>query len=384
MSDPGSGQSSFSPPPETAAADSEENAGVQFQPPREGLTEQAAFTAAPEAMAGISAELLDARGALEEAIHQQGRPSGVQTVEAFASDAGNIQGVGIGLGEPGGSGVPGAPTLAVFVAEQTSAEQVRSVVVDSLGVQAAADLPLSVHRSGIIDAQPHRFSIRPAPGGVSVAHRRVTAGTIGCLSVGRSAPRNSRLMVLSNNHVLANSNNAVYGDCICQPGPADGGSCPTHQIAILERFTPIVFGGGTNYVDCATGWCWPERVRRELAYVSGGAVQYFRISNQPRYPQLGWTVGKTGRTTQLTAGRVTALNWSGWINYGVGYAWFAGQFVVQASSGNFSAGGDSGSSVWTWDSVRYPVGLLFAGGGSYTICNPMPWVVSALDINLYT
>ncbi len=28
------------------------------------------------------------------------------------------------------------------------------------------------------------------------------------------------------------------------------------------------------------------------------------------------------------------------------------------------------SSVWTWDATRYPVGLLFAGGGGYTICNP--------------
>lgn len=384
MTDPGSGPAGFSSPTGPQAAAAEENAGVQFQPPSEGLAEQAAFTASPEAMAGIPSQLLDARGALEEAIHQQSRPAGVQAVEAFASDVGNIQGVGIGLGEPGGPGVPGEPTLAVFVAEEVSSEQVRSVVVESLGVQAAGDLPLSVHKSGVFDALSHRFYIRPAPGGVSVAHHKVTAGTIGCLSLGRSSPRNSRLMVLSNNHVIANSNNAVYGDCICQPGPYDGGSCPAHQIAILERFVPIAYGGATNYVDCATGWCWPDRVRRELVYLSGGAVQFFRISSQALWPQLGWNVGKSGRTTQLTSGRIVALNWSGWINYGVGHAWFAGQFLVQAYSGNFSAGGDSGSSVWTWDSTRYPVGLLFAGGGGYTICNPMPWVLSALDINLYT
>jgi hypothetical protein len=377
-------ESSFDSPPGTEAA-SEENAGVQFEPPREGVTEQAAFAAAPEAMAGIPSQLLDAKGELEEAIRQQGRPAGVHEVEAFASDVGNVQGVGIGLGEPGGPAAPGSPTLAVFVAERAHVDQVRSVVVESFGVQTAADLPLTVHRSGIIDAQPHRFYIRPAPGGVSVAHYRVTAGTIGCLSIGRTAPRNSRLMVLSNNHVLANSNNAVFGDCICQPGPYDGGRCPDQQIAILERFCPIVFGGATNYVDCATGWCWPDRVRRELVYLYGGVPQFFRISGQPLYPQLGWNVGKSGRTTQLTSGRIVALNWSGWINYGVGSAWFAGQFVVQGFGGAaFSAGGDSGSSVWTWDATRYPVGLLFAGGGGYTICNPMPWVVSALDINLYT
>lgn len=383
MSDSGQ-PSGFGPPSEATAAARDENASTQFEAPREGLTEQAAFTAGPEATAGFSSQLLDARAALEEAIHQQRQESGAWTVEALTSDTGNIQGVGIGLGEPGGPGEPGSPTLAVFVAEKRPIDQVRSVVVESLGVRAAADLPLSMHVSGLIDAQSHRFRIRPAPGGVSVAHFKVTAGTIGCLSVGRSAPRNSRLMVLSNNHVLANSNNAVFGDCICQPGPYDGGRCPADQIAILERFIPIVFGGGTNYVDCATGWCWPDRVRRELIYLSGGAPQFFRISGQPRYPQLGWNVGKSGRTTQLTVGRVVALNWSGWINYGIGKAWFAGQFAVQGNSGDFSANGDSGSSVWTWDSTRYPVGLLFAGGDGYTICNPMPWVVSALDIYLYT
>jgi len=371
-------------PPSGAAEARDEDAGVQFQEPTEDLEEQAAFTAGPEVTAGIPSQLLEARDALADAIHQQSRPSAVQAVEAFTSDISNIQGVGIGLSEPGGPGVPGSPTLAVFVAEERSIDQVRSAVVESLGVQAAADPPLSVHKA-IFDAQPHRFYIRPAPGGVSVAHFKVTAGTIGCLSVGRSAPRNSRLMVLSNNHVLANSNNAVFGDCICQPGPADGGSCPTYQIAIVERFVPIAFGGPTNYVDCATGWCWADRVRRELVYISGGALQYFRISSQPLYPQLGWNVGKSGRTTQLTVGRIVSTNWSGWINYGVhGSAWFAGQFLVQGHSGNFSLPGDSGSSVWTWDSTRHPVGLLFAGGGGYTICNPMPWVVSALDINLYT
>lgn len=378
------GESGFAPPSEEEASASEENAGVQFEVPSESQAEQAAFTAAPEAMAGIPSQLLEARDGLEEAIQQQERTSGAQSVEAFTSEIGNVQGVGIGFGEPGGPAPPGEPTLAVFVAEKTSADLVRSVVVESLGIQAAADIPLSVHESGMIDAQPHRFRMRPAPGGVSVGHFKVTAGTIGCLSVGRSAPRNSRLMVLSNNHVLANSNNAVFGNCISQPGSYDGGRCPADQIAILERFVPIVFGGGRNYVDCATGWAWPDRVRRELVYLSGGAPRLFRISSTPIYPQLGMNVGKSGRTTQLTVGRIVALNWSGWINYGVGKAWFTGQFVVQGSSGAFSAGGDSGSSVWTWDAARRPVGLLFAGGGGYTICNPMPWVVSALDVNLYT
>ena len=50
----------------------------------------------------------------------------------------------------------------------------------------------------------------------------------------------------------------------------------------------------------------------------------------------------------------------------------------------FSLGGDSGSSIWTWDAARRPVGLLFAGGGGVTFANRMDRVMTALDIWLYT
>ena len=216
-----------------------------------------------------------------------------------------------------------------------------------------------------------------------MAHFKVTAGTIGCLATGRSAPRNARLMVLSNNHVLANSNNAVFGDCIAQPGPVDGGRCPQDQIAILERFVPIAFGGAANLVDCATGWAWPDRVRRDLVYLSGGAPAFFRLNLPIVAPALGMPVGKSGRTTQLTTGRITAIGATINVNYGGGrVALFRDQIEIQGTSGLFRAGGDSGSSIWTWTPRRNPVGLLFAGGGNSTFANRMTHVVNALDINL--
>lgn len=58
--------------------------------------------------------------------------------------------------------------------------------------------------------------------------------------------------------------------------------------------------------------------------------------------------------------------------------------VVQGLGKDFSAGGDSGSVIWTWNRSRNPVGLLFAGGGAFTIANKMAKVLSALDIRLYT
>src|SRR5947199_6339388 len=77
--------------------------------------------------------------------------------------------------------------------------------------------------------------IRPAPGGVSIGHVQITAGTLGIL-----ARRNGRPVILSNNHVLANQNAGRVGDPILQPGPADGGRLQD-TIARLVDFVPIQF-----------------------------------------------------------------------------------------------------------------------------------------------
>lgn len=380
----------------------DEEAGMQsFSEPNfaEGFREEAAAPESQATVFGVDENLLEIKREIENQLLQGMSQSRGGT---FAEDAyegsGNIVGVGIGPGLLQSSGLggevlpsnaePGKQTLNVYVVERTSVEEVRSVVAETMGVSAASgdDVPVNVIVTGEIDAQPHRFRIRPAPGGVSAAHFRVTAGTIGCLSTGRSAPRNSRLMILSNNHVLANSNSANFGDCICQPGPLDGGRCPADQIAILERFVPINFAGGVNYVDCATGWCWPDRVRKELIYLSGGTRNFFRIGSTPIAPLMNMAVGKSGRTTQLTRGTIIDLSATIRVNYGGGrVALFSDQISIRGAGGSlFSAGGDSGSSIWTWDNFRRPVGLLFAGGGGITFANKMSRVVAALDINLVT
>jgi hypothetical protein len=191
-------------------------------------------------------------------------------------------------------------------------------------------------------------------------------------------------MILSNNHVLANSNAAVLGDAILQPGPYDGGTHPADQVAVLERFRTISFAAGaSNLVDCATGWAWPERVRRELMYLSGGSPHYFRIGATPVAATLGLVVGKSGRTTQLTRGSVVAVGATINVNYGGGrVARFVNQIAIRAPSGDFSQGGDSGSLIWTWDTRRAPVGLLFAGGGGTTFANRISDVLKALDVQI--
>lgn len=401
---------SFQEPPQQAVREVkdegvDEEAGVQsYSEPstEETFGEQAE---APEAQAvsfGVDENLLQIKREIEQQLEQSASrqsagAAGAQAAEAFQG-AGNIVGVGVGVSLPPTSGQggeilsaglePGRQALNLYVVERTSVDEARAVVAEAMGVSAAAsdDVPVNVIVTGLIDAQPHRFRIRPAPGGVSIGHFRITAGTLGCLATGLTAPRNSRLLLLSNNHVIANSNNAAYGDCISQPGPFDGGRCPADQIAILERFVPINFSGGVNYVDAATGWCWPDRVRRELIYLSGGQPQFFRIGSTPIAPQLNMAVGKSGRTTQLTRGTVIDISASINVNYGGGrVALFRDQIAIRGAAGTtFSAGGDSGSSIWTWDAARRPVGLLFAGGGGITFANKMSRVLAALNIRLIT
>ena len=385
---------------QTEALDETEEARVEeFDVPQEGsgYSEDVQSLEAQSAPEGIPRNLMEIKAQIQKGLLQNAVNGVLQAEDAFQGSS-NIVGVGVGLGETHAQAgtpalstdiSPGEYALNVYVVELTSVDEIKSVIVESMGASAASDdsLPLNIIQTGLIQAQPNTARVRPAPGGYSVAHYKVTAGTIACLCVGNSAPRNSRLMVLSNNHVLANTNRGVYGDCIVQPGPYDGGKCPADQIAILERYVPINFAAGaSNFVDCATGWCWPDRVRRELAYHSGAGINYFRIGSTAIAPTLGMIVGKTGRTTQLTVGRITGVGVAVNVNYGGGLVGhFVDQVSIQSLNANpFSAGGDSGSSIWTWNAARNPVALLFAGGGGVTFANRMTRVLAALDVHLYT
>lgn len=342
---------------------------------------------------GVDNDLLQLKADLERQIFAGSDPA----ASAMSSGSGSgslIVGVGIGAAhrdfESVGPAGPGAPVLNVYVSEPMNMDEVKGMLVDNYSAHAVSDdaQKVNVIVSGIIDAQPHRHRERPAPCGISTGHFRITAGTLGALARGRSGARINRLLALSNNHVFANSNAAAVGDNLLQQGAYDGGSNPADRIALLEQWVPINFSAaGVNFVDCATGWCWPDRVRREQIYRSGGSWAYFRTGSIPVAPALGMIVGKSGRTTQLTAGRIIDTSASIRVNYGApGVANFRDQITIRGLNANqpFSAGGDSGSLIWTWDARRAPVGLLYAGGGGLTFANKIGRVLSALDINLYT
>ena len=66
---------------------------------------------------------------------------------------------------------------------------------------------------------------------------------------------------------------------------------------------------------------------------------------------------------------------------------FDDQIEIEGLSGDFSAGGDSGSVIWR-SRDRAPLGLLFAGsstggsaGGGVTFANPMATVLRELGVD---
>ncbi len=366
----------------------EDNDFVPVDPEDDASEFELLEMATPEA----TSELLELHANVERALFAVEAPEAGTFAAAEAFQGANaVVGIGIGSAEvdfdqcsPEG---PGTPVLNVYVAEPMDIDTARACVVDGLGVRALVsdNVPVNVINTGLIETLPHTHRERASPNGISAGHKDITAGTQGALARGRSGDRSKHVLMLSNNHVLANVNAGKKGDPILQPGPLDNGRNPKDRVAVLERFVKVHFDDTPNYVDCATGWAWSKRVRKDYVYRSGNQWKHFSVSDQTRSCQTGLHVGKSGRTTQLTVGRITDCNASIRVSFGQGrVANYKDQIAIKGLKGNFSAPGDSGSLIWTWDSKRNPVGLLFAGGGGVTFANKIDRVLKALDIRLLT
>jgi hypothetical protein len=302
----------------------------------------------------------------------------------------NVVGMGVGVkwkdGEP-----TGEPALLVLVTHKVDKDQLsRSDVVPAklqdmqTDVLAIGQPFAGLDQSSEVGAETLAKRVRPAKGGYSVGHKNITAGTIATgvydiLPGGTTSPPAHgigippKFYILSNNHVLANTNAANIGDAILQPGPFDGGTDPADRIAILSRYIPINFAAGaSNLVDCAVAEVEFHDLDREVHW-NGAARGWRRRANVT----VGMLVKKTGRTTNFTTGRITAINATINVGYGGGKV---GRFVDQIVTTNMSAGGDSGSLVMTLDNVV--VGLLFAGSSTSMIANQIENVRSLLRVEV--
>jgi hypothetical protein len=310
--------------------------------------------------------------------------------------------VGMGAGVKWKNGEPtGEPAVLVLVTHKVAKEQLSKADAVPTKLQGmptdvlAVGQPVAGDMGSPIGAgiQTLTKRARPASGGYSVGHFQITAGTIGTcvydiLPGGSTDPVNpvhgvgipSKYYILSNNHVLANVNVGPVGANILQPGPIDGGVNPADKIATLSRFIPIeltpavALVAQNNIVDCAMAEGEFHDLNREDYWC--GYVRGWRRRAQV-LQMVGQTVKKTGRTTNFTTGRITAVNATIDVNYGGGRV---GRMKDQIVTTNMSAGGDSGSLVMTLDNVA--IGLLFAGSAQAMIANQIENVRTMLRVEV--
>jgi hypothetical protein len=180
--------------------------------------------------------------------------------------------------------------------------------------------------------------------------------------------------ILSNNHVLGRSDQAVPGEDVSQPGLIDNGCRIATIVGDYLAAVPL----GSN-VDAAIAQLRPGTMDSS-GFIEDIGVPGSTIVN----PSVGLSVAKSGRTTGFTTGSISSINTSVNVQYQRGCGGgkkftigYSNQVVINSST--FSAGGDSGSLIVTNNASHNPVALLYAGSSSSTIGNPIGEVLTKLS-----
>lgn len=310
---------------------------------------------------------------------------------------GNVVATGIGFKETDGTPT-GELSIVCSVTRKVPTSQLAS---SDLVPKTIAGLRTDVVQTGAFRAlaDPHKSRRRPACGGLSIGHKAITAGTLGCV-----VRRGAESFILSNNHVLADSNRAARGDEILQPAAYDGGRLPDDLVARLEDYVPISVGEQESTCAVASG---AARLLSDAARLFGSdarlraytvatnenlvdaaiarpirvedietAIMDIGTPSGTAEGALGMAVRKSGRSTGYTTGEIVQVD----VTADIDYDGRTARFTDQLMCGAMSEGGDSGSVVV--DESGHLVGLLFAGSDSTTLMNRIDNVFEALEISL--
>jgi len=315
----------------------------------------------------------------------------------------NVVGVGIGYKETE-TELTDELSLKVLVQEKLKPEALSSkdlVPKEFDGIKTDV-----INVGKVVAYQSPRDKWRPAPAGVSIGHYAITSGTLGMIV---RDLRTDEKLILSNNHVLANCNDARVGDDILQPAPADGGKKNQDKIADLLRFQALQYKGGNN--DPGTPSNCPvaqffTSIMNAFATATGSSTRVQAVAHNSEnlidaavarpindsvistevngIGQItgtasatpGMQVKKSGRTTGVTSNQVVVIDTSIEVGYGSRVA----RFEHQIMTNDMSNPGDSGSALL--DEQNRVVGLLFSGSDVATFFNPIDTVFSILQVKL--
>jgi hypothetical protein len=361
--------------------------------------------------------------------------NGQVTVTGVLAEAGGEAGISFALansptGSSGGQGSLGPTTCqrpsqaftqctVTYTAPSAIASTGVTYVVATAGSstsKAAADLLLNTAGVSSNPASHQSEQLSPAELGSSGSNNSdfdtqgaqvadCCGGTLGALI----QDGNGRQYLLSNNHVLARSDQASVGDSIVQPGLIDNNCTPygdgpgTAPVASLTGW--LALSSAATNADAAIAQVAPSAVDVTGSILELGARQadgtlsaappgVSSTGGKGESAGLGMMVAKSGRTTGLTCASVSAVDLDVNVDYFTDCAetkaYLSKTFTNQiAVSGNqFSDAGDSGSLVVDAANAE-PVGLFFAGGVdasgvSEGVANPVGDVLSELTTQLGT
>jgi hypothetical protein len=266
------------------------------------------------------------------------------------------------------SSIPNPATVTVTAADQASPSLTGSAsvtVISPPNNQLSQSFPIKLGTTG---GNVNDFTIK---GSLITC----CSGTLGSL-----VSRGGTQFILSNNHVLARSDQAKPGEAISQPGLVDNNCNSGKTVANLTQAAPLKTSG----VDAA------------LAAVVSGAVDssgtILDLGTNPGDPAppagtlatagVMMPVAKSGRSSGLTCSSVQTINTSVQIDYQTscnGGTTFTVTFnnQVVVNGGRFSAAGDSGSLIVDSQTAQ-PVALLYGGNSTGTVGNPIQAVLTAL------
>lgn len=210
--------------------------------------------------------------------------------------------------------------------------------------------------------------------------------------------------LLSNNHVLAQSDHASVGDAIVQPGLIDNNCTPygegagTLPVGALTEWLPLnsnqtnadaaIAEVGSNTVDPA-GSILELGARRPDGTLAAAPPGVSSTGGKGETAALQQRVAKSGRTTGLTCGGISAIDVDVSVDYFRDCAetrpYLTKTFTNQigVSGNHFSDAGDSGALLVDANNAE-PVGLYFAGGTDASgvgqgMANPVSDVLGELD-----
>ncbi len=286
--------------------------------------------------------------------------------------------VGAGIGAKLRVGVPtGELAVRVYVTKKETRKDLKAADAVPSTLEG---VPTDIVEIG--EPIPYSYTTRerPAIGGDSIGHFQISAGTLGYVMRDKT---DGTSVILSNNHILANKDGlahprAAVGDCIVQQGPLDGGVCAADQIATLKRWVKLKeVGSGTNLVDAAIAQPLAAGDVQNTIHEIGCVSQWREVTDADVVLNLADpdNVQKSGRTTEYTTGRITDIDVTVTINYGV----YSATHDHAIATDNMASPGDSGSLLV--DMNKKALGLLFGGSpGVVVFYNKISNVLNALNI----